>query len=199
MNKFIISTHLGLIKHVRSYNDTSIIKVYLDDLIFNGSLLINEDKVDLNTFLNVKNKIYVDCKIKEPRKTKNGYSSVLTSDKGLFKYTKEDYLSFRDKFVCEGFYDFDTKNLIIDGCNVTKPKNILEFNETSKLNNVIIDTEFIEDIVEKGLFIIKKEGVYVEEKPPKDSYEEYLLDIKETNGKIYLAEKSYAVIFDENK
>lgn len=200
---FILTTYVGQIEHVRNIkNKCKMIKIYLDDIIFTGSLIENkilkekEFTLDLHKFLNVNKdiEIYVDCKSKEKVLSKKGYKDVLVTGKGNYFYTKKEYELFKSKILCSGFYEYETKKLFINGKEVLEVK---EFEEKKENSEFIFGTEFLNNIIEDKL-LTKKENIFILTDVT-DEYTQYLLKIKETNGKIYVFEHNYNVLLNSNQ
>ncbi|EED43840.1 hypothetical protein EBI_26692 [Enterocytozoon bieneusi H348] len=200
MEKIILSTILGQINYLRNLPDKFSIKIYLDDFIYQNSLFLKVNKINLHQFLNTNRTIYIDSKNKEQVITKNGKKSILSSIHGNFFYTKSDYKNIISKISDDDvqIFDFDTKELLINGKQFIEPVSLNDF--IDKFNNFdgYIGTNFMNTLVDEQKLIFYQNNEFVVKYIDDCNgleYIKYICSINEINGKIYICEHNFKTLF----
>lgn len=187
-----------------------------NNLIEENSHFNLDEKLKVNCENNELNdnhlKVFVGVKNKKQCKTKGGFKNFLESKSGNYFYTKEEYQLYKEKIICDGFFDFETKNIKIGEMEEVEVKTIDEYNFIiSQINNnqeniinieyeekhknvdfdktLLITTDFINEMNDK-LYKIKN-NMIEKDYSTKNDYEEYLISINETNGKIFYTEENF--------
>lgn len=200
MTSVLWCTNLGHLNCIREKVAHSDILVYLDDLIFQKSLLLEASSVELHKFLNYSGNIHIGTKKTEKVVTKAGKKNALVSKKGNYFYNEDDYNSYKARFPKTNFFEYEAKKLVVNGLEFYEPDSLDDFceNITNK-TELCLGTTFFDNLVNGG-YLIQKEGGKLTKKHINDcSALEYMRECynrNEINASIFIAEENYKLVRD---
>ena len=186
---YVITTKSGYIPYViddsQSYFKKAR-KICLDDLLFKDSFYDKNGSECICKYVGTDLPIII------------GYRNtpkILISKKGHYKLTEERYTNVLKQMQASHYFDFPTGKLIYNESEVYEPKDLDDFiNCTYK----IVGTQFINDLIEKGMLLYIKEDKLVSMHLNETDleYQKYMLSIKEMGAFTFISEHNYKVFHD---
>ncbi|KAM0676467.1 hypothetical protein GVAV_000434 [Gurleya vavrai] len=156
MYKFIISTKQLAIPHIVDTNFSFLnhpLAIYVDDLFYKESFFINNKTTSLKEFINTTKSIFLIFKNDAFLQTIRGRLKISENEyKKLLETCKPDFY--------ERYNSCKSKNIehVIENSNdiIVEPENVFEMIDAIK-NKKIITTNFINKLVDNGIFFTYKE------------------------------------------
>lgn len=197
MTKYIISTYKAAIPHIVDTNIAFLeypLCIYIDDIYYKGSFYHDCGSVDIKTFINTKQPVYI--------KFKN--NAFLDTPRGRLNISETEYNKVIHEKLMPDFYQQYKKDLFSNNTQVTEPKDINEAIEHIKEGN-IVTTKFINEMVDKGELLHFNGTVYKIEdgivcgdccKEYHPEYLQHLWGTNEINAKTIVALHNYKKLYD---